>query len=188
MKDYGYGHAVADDPDAGHVPGAGVCVQAAGDLGGARDARADRAVLGRLRGGNPAVHPPAGRTAGAESGDVSLALDREVGRLRVGLAAAGAAILGALPHVLHHVGPLAGAAIFAGAGGSLLFGVIGLIAAVPFLLKVRRRSGGWRLPAILLMAFAGLFALSTFVVAPAIQGGDEEKPAVTQPAGHEGHH
>ena len=62
-------------------------------------------------------------------------------------ASVGAALLGAAPHVLHHAGPLAGAALFAGVGGTLLFGALGLAAATPLLLRMRRRSGSWRRPA-----------------------------------------
>jgi len=103
-------------------------------------------------------------------------------------------VLGLAPHVLHHVGPLAGAAIFAGAGGTLLFGAIGLIAAIPFLLRVHRRCGNWRVPAALLASFAAMFSLSAFVIGPAITGeNDDPKPAVTSPSGgspgsHEDHH
>ena len=61
-----------------------------------------------------------------------------------------AAVLGIAPHVLHHAGPLAGAALLAGTGGSLLFGAIGLVAAIPFLLRVHRRCGNWRVPGALL--------------------------------------
>jgi len=116
-------------------------------------------------------------------------------RLRVALSALLAGVLGIAPHVLHHVGPLAGAALFAGVGGTLLFGAIGLVAAVPFLLRVHRRCGNWRVPAALLATFAAMFSLSAFVIGPAIAGGDE--PAATRsaptspeaaPAGHEGHH
>ena len=109
-----------------------------------------------------------------------------VQRVRVAAAAAVAAILGLLPHVLHHVGPLAGAALFAGAGGSLLFGVIGLLLSVPFLLRVRRRCGNWRVPAALLATFAAMFSLSTFVVGPLIRGDDDGRPAPSIP--HEAHH
>ena len=115
-------------------------------------------------------------------------------RLRVALSAVIAAFLGVLPHVLHHVGPLAGAALFAGVGGSLLFGAVGLVAAIPFLLRVRRRCGNWRVPAMLLTAFTLIFAISTFVVGPAISGGAESDDAapVTAPetpgGGHLGHH
>lgn len=98
--------------------------------------------------------------------------------------------IGLLPHVLHHVGPLAGAALLAGAGGTALFAGIGFVAAIPFLLRVRRRFGTWRAPAIALAIFAAMFSLSSFVIGPAITGGDEPdpQPGIEQPAGHNGHH
>jgi hypothetical protein len=108
-----------------------------------------------------------------------------------------AAVLGIAPHVLHHAGPLAGAALLAGTAGSLLFGAIGLLAAVPFLLRVHRRCGNWSLPAGLLVLFAAVFSISTFVVGPAISGSDNSagKPGSTQTApsapakeGHDAHH
>lgn len=109
-----------------------------------------------------------------------------------------AAILGIAPHVLHHAGPLAGAALLAGTGGALLFGAIGLVAAIPFLLRVHRRCGNWRVPGALLALFAIVFAISTFLVGPAISGGDSNatsKPATNQGAprtpadeGHDAHH
>ena len=73
-------------------------------------------------------------------------------------------------HVLHHAGPLAGAALLAGTGGSLLFGAIGLVAAIPFLLRVHRRCGNWRVPGALLALFAVMFSISAFVIGPAISG------------------
>ena len=89
-----------------------------------------------------------------------------------------AAVFGLAPHVLHHLGPLAGAALFAGTGGSLLFGALGLIAAVPFLIRVRKRSGSWRRPLALLGLFAAVFSVSTFVVGPALAGDDDpDRPA-----------
>ncbi len=98
--------------------------------------------------------------------------------------------IGVLPHVLHHVGPLAGAALLAGAGGQALFGAIGFVAAVPFLLRLRRRFGGWRAPAIALAVFAAMFTLSSLVIGPAISGGGggTKTPGVEQPAGHASHH
>jgi hypothetical protein len=81
-----------------------------------------------------------------------------------------AVVLGLAPHVLHHAGPLAGAALLAGAGGSLLFGAIGLLAAIPFLLRVHRHCGNWRVPSTLLALFAAMFSISTFVIGPAING------------------
>ncbi len=94
--------------------------------------------------------------------------------------------IGLLPHVLHHVGPLAGAALLAGAAGTALFAAIGFVASIPFLLRVHRRFGTWRAPAIALALFAAMFSLSSFVIGPAISGG--EQPGIEQPAGHDGHH
>lgn len=119
-------------------------------------------------------------------------------RISTFFSSAVAAVLGVLPHVLHHIGPLAGAALFAGIGGTLLFGAIGLVAAIPFLLRVHRRCGNWRVPGALLATFAAVFALSAFVVGPAISGSggdDAAKPTTNQSApgapakeGHDAHH
>ena len=48
---------------------------------------------------------------------VTLRLGPQLDGARAAVAAVGAAALGAAPHVLHHAGPLAGAALFAGAAG-----------------------------------------------------------------------
>lgn len=118
-------------------------------------------------------------------------------RARLAISAAGAAALGLAPHLLHHAGPLAGAALFAGVGGSLLFGALGLLAAIPFLLRLRRRHESWRVPAAALVLMVAVFSLSTFVIGPAISGADESNAAPTgQPApansaqesAHESHH
>lgn len=45
-----------------------------------------------------------------------------MGRLWSALVAAWGVFIGLLPHVLHHVGPLAGAALLAGTGGTRRFG------------------------------------------------------------------
>ena len=104
------------------------------------------------------------------------------GRLRVAAGSVGAAILGAAPHVLHHAGLVAGAAIFAGIGGTLLFGALGLVAAIPFLLKLRRRTDSWRMPAAALALFATLFVLSSFVIGPALTGGAMNDNGKSSPA------
>jgi hypothetical protein len=85
----------------------------------------------------------------------------------------GAGALATLPHVLHHAGPFAGAALLGGASGSVLFGLVGFLATVPMLLRLRRRSGSWRLPAALLGLFATVFVVTTLVVQPALGGGDD---------------
>ena len=121
-----------------------------------------------------------------------------VERLRVAASGVAAGVLGLLPHVLHHAGPLAGAALLAGVGGSLLFGALGFLAAIPLLLRLRRRFGGWQVPAAALAFMVTVFAISTFIVGPAITGsGDSDGSAKSRPqtpqepapgSGHEGHH
>lgn len=102
------------------------------------------------------------------------------------------ALTGVAPHVLHHVGPLAGAALLAGTGGRLLFAAIALAVSTPFLLRIHRRFESWLAPAIALAAMAASFALSSFVIAPLItgneSGGSPQTPGQQQPAGHTGHH
>ena len=93
-------------------------------------------------------------------------------RVWLALAAAWAVFTGLLPHVLHHAGPLAGAALFAGVGGSLLFFALGLVAAIPFLRRLHRRFGGWQAPGIALGLFVAVFSFSTFVIGPKISGGE----------------
>lgn len=107
------------------------------------------------------------------------------------LVAGWGAFIGLLPHVLHHVGPLAGAALLAGAVGTALFFAIGIVASIPFLLRLHRRFRTWRAPAAALALFVGLFSLSSFVIGPAISGTDDPaqpRPGIDQPAGHEQHH
>lgn len=108
-----------------------------------------------------------------------------------------AVVMGILPHVLHHIGLLAGTALIAGAGGTLVFGLIGLAASVPFLIKLYRRFGTWLAPAVALVVFILMFAVSAFVIGPAISGTDGTTPTpspapatapTTGPIDHEGHH
>lgn len=97
-------------------------------------------------------------------------------------------VIGLLPHVLHHVGPLAGAALLGGATGRALFAAIGFVVAIPFLRRLYRRFGTWRAPAIALVVFALMFSLSSFVIGPAISGDDEPaRPGIEQ-GSHEQHH
>lgn len=106
-------------------------------------------------------------------------------REKAGLLASsiGAAVLGVLPHVLHHAGFLAGAALFAGTAGSLLFGAVGLLAAIPFLLRLHRRFGSWRVPAGVLALMAVMFSISAFVIGPAINGDEGSSSAGSQNGG-----
>ena len=113
-----------------------------------------------------------------------------VARLQGVLVAAWGAFIGLLPHVLHHIGPLAGAAILAGSTGRALFAVVGFVAAIPFLRRLHRRFATWKAPAIALVVLAAMFSLSSFVIGPAISGdGGSGGPSIEQQGGgHEGHH
>jgi len=101
-----------------------------------------------------------------------------------------AVVSGIAPHVLHHVGPLAGTALLAGAGGTVLFGLLGFGLAVPSLLRLRRRFNSWAAPAVASAFFVAIYLLSALVVGPALTG----EAAATQPSGspfpsgHADHH
>jgi hypothetical protein len=86
------------------------------------------------------------------------------------VSAAFGALMGLVPHVLHHVGIIAGAALMSGVGGNLLFGVLGLVLSVPLLRRLYRRFHTWKAPVIALAIFALMYALSAFVIGPAISG------------------
>jgi hypothetical protein len=126
-----------------------------------------------------------------------------LGRIRAALAGIGAAALGAAPHVLHHVGPLAGAAVLAGATGKLLFGALGFVLSIPMLRRLHRRYGSWAVPGGVLALMAVVFTFSAFVIGPALTGGgDSAAPAESAPgqtapekaapgvsgSEHDGHH
>ncbi len=126
-----------------------------------------------------------------------------LGRARAVVAGIGAAVLGAAPHVLHHVGPLAGAAVLAGATGKLLFGALGFVLAIPMLRRLHRRHDSWSLPGGVLALMAVVFTFSAFVIGPAVTGGSESAtpsrsvpslavpdaaPSGVSPSEHEAHH
>jgi hypothetical protein len=112
---------------------------------------------------------------------------RRRGRVASVIAGAWGAITGLAPHVLHHVGPLAGAALLAGAAGTVLFGAIGLVAAIPFLLRLWRRFGTWVAPGIAVAVFVVMFTVSTVIVGPRLTADDEAPPVDTE-ADHLEHH
>jgi hypothetical protein len=98
--------------------------------------------------------------------------------------------VGLAPHVLHHIGLLAGTALVAGAGGTVAFGLLGFVASVPFLLRLRRRFHSWWGPAIGLAVFAVMFSVSAFLVGPIISGPAEpagNTPPAPSPT-HSEHH
>lgn len=96
-------------------------------------------------------------------------------------------VAGITPHVLHHVGPIAGAALLTGTGGSFLFGAGGFVLTTPLLLQLRRRFRTWIAPAIALTVFATMFTVSTLWIGPAVRdliGGDDG----VSDTSHEEHH
>ena len=94
-----------------------------------------------------------------------------------GLTAAVGAVMGLVPHVLHHVSFFAGAALVTGVGGNLAFGALGLLFSVPLLRRLYRRFRTWKAPAVALVVFATMFSLSAFVIGPAISGDGDSAPA-----------
>ena len=98
------------------------------------------------------------------------------------------AIVGVAPHVLHHIGPLVGTALVAGAGGTALFGALGLTASVPMLVTLHRRFSSWWAPAIALAAFTAMFLLSSLVVGPLISGTAQPATPGSTAIDHAAHH
>jgi hypothetical protein len=139
-------------------------------------ATTDITDLGRATGANPSA-------GGPRQGKLSVARDA--------VGAAVGAILGLAPHVLHHIGLIAGAAFVTGAGGNALFFVLGLVFSLPLLRRLYRRFHTWRAPAIAAVVFAAVFSLSSFVIGPAISGGPADSPSTPSPSpsqDHAGHH
>lgn len=89
-----------------------------------------------------------------------------LGALRNGVSVAWGAVSGVAPHVLHHVGPLAGAALLAGATGQVLFFLIGLLAAAPMLVRVYRRFRSWVAPVVAVSLFALTYTVSSLYIGP----------------------
>lgn len=110
--------------------------------------------------------------------------------VRAGIGAA----LGILPHIMHHVGLLAGAALLTGALGNGILYVVGLLMSIPLLRRLRSRFRTRWAPTIGITVFTAMFSLSAFVVGPAISGAGggapatTPAPAVTTTDGHDGHH
>ena len=100
----------------------------------------------------------------------SISAAATAGRLRHLLSAAWGAVSGIAPHVLHHVGPLAGAAILAGTGGRVIFFFLGLALAIPMLFRLYRRFRTWMAPAVAVTIFVVTYALSSLFLGPLISG------------------
>lgn len=106
--------------------------------------------------------------------------------------AAVGAVMGLLPHLLHHVGVWGGAVLVSGATGNVLFAVLGIALSLPLLRRLRRRFGTWKAPALALAVFTVMFSLSAFVIGPAISGDDAAPgpvPVLTpNPEDHDDNH
>jgi hypothetical protein len=105
--------------------------------------------------------------------------------------AAWAIVTGVTPHVLHHVGPLAGAALLAGIGGKAIFFALGLVLSLPMLRRLYRRFGTLVAPALAVVAFAAIFTFSSLVIAPRLTGSEQsQQPGIEQPTNsdHTSHH
>lgn len=109
-------------------------------------------------------------------------------RIAAAIGASWTALMGVLPHVLHHVGPLAGAAIVAGTTGTVIFGLAAFVFTVPLLLRMRRHRESWRLPGILLAVFVSVWLISTFVAGPWVRDQLAAEPVAKQqgPVGENG--
>ena len=117
-------------------------------------------------------------------------MPRRSGRVRHAVTAVWGAVSGAAPHVLHHVGPLAGAAILAGTGGRVLFFVIGLGLATPMLIRLYRRFGTWAAPAVAVAVFVITYTVSSLYIGPLLTGettAPADAPPVTTTTDHHGH-
>lgn len=137
----------------------------------------------------------------ATSGGVSVAheLENDAARrsrlasIRDSISAFFGAVLGLAPHVMHHVGILAGAALITGATGNVLFFLVGLVFSIPMLRRLYRRFRTWKAPAIAVVVFAAAFSLSAFVIGPAItsssSSGDQQPSQTPSPSqNHSSHH
>ena len=105
-----------------------------------------------------------------------------------GVTAAVGAVMGLLPHLLHHVSFFAGAALVTGVGGNLLFGALGLLLSLPMLRRLYRRFRTWKAPTAAVAVFAVTFSLSAFVIGPSISDTDPEPTPEQIDPEHSEHH
>ncbi|MDN5796551.1 MAG: hypothetical protein L0H79_12455 [Intrasporangium sp.] len=140
------------------------------------------------------VPAPAGAGSTAVDGDLAARPKRGPRSVWATIRAGIGAALGILPHVMHHIGLLAGAALLTGVLGNGILYVVGLLMSIPLLRRLRSRFQTMWAPAIGVAVFTTLFSLSAFVVGPAISGAGSQSPAptptpaVTTTDGHDGHH
>ncbi|EWT07737.1 hypothetical protein N864_23510 [Intrasporangium chromatireducens Q5-1] len=103
-------------------------------------------------------------------------------------------VLGIVPHVMHHIGLLAGAALLTGVWGNGVLYIVGLLLSIPLLRRIHARFRTPWAPVLGVAAFTTLFALSAFIIGPALSGATAgatpdrtPTPTVTSNE-HAGHH
>lgn len=131
----------------------------------------------------------------SEAGPAATSGSRLGERLRVAWAATRAvlgALLGLAPHVLHHVGILAGTALLAGVWGNLALYAVGLLLSIPMLRRLQRRFGSIAAPLTGVALFTIMFLFSALVLGPAINPTPATQVAPAQsseaPVDHSAHH
>ena len=130
----------------------------------------------------------------ASSAPVTVSVGDRLRAAWAGVRAALGALLGLAPHVLHHVGIVAGTALLAGVWGNLALYVVGLLLSIPMLRRLHRRFGSIAAPITGATIFTVMFLISAFVLGPAINPAQEAPitPAQTQSSDagsdHVGHH
>lgn len=123
--------------------------------------------------------PPDAAPASAPARPAVNGRRRRIGA-RPALAGVAGAVLGLLPHLVHHIGWFAGAALLAGTGGTALFAAVGLAAMAPVLFRLHRRFRWWG-PGLALTGYAVMFTLSATLIGPALRS-VPEGPAPAAPA------
>lgn len=114
---------------------------------------------------------PVEGTAKATPGPLPGSIGRA--RLRSAWAATRAglgSLLGLVPHVMHHIGIVAGTALLAGFWGNAALYVLGLVLSIPMFKRLHRRYGSIAAPILGISIFTALFLFSTLVLGPAING------------------
>jgi hypothetical protein len=69
----------------------------------------------------------------------------------------------------------------AGAGGTLVFYVLGLLFSIPLLRRIHSRFRTWVAPALAIAVFTAIFAISSFVIGPALTGSAQPNSVVPVP-------
>lgn len=67
------------------------------------------------------------------------------------------ALMGLVPHLLHHAGLIFGAALVTGAAGNVLFGALGLLFSIPLLQRLYTKFDTWKAPALAFTVLVAMF-------------------------------